>query len=145
MARKYYQLLFGMKEHPETFAERSYPALKTGEVFPGGYISADEHQLLYSGDVFEVEELLLQRDPSLGGWTERAKDGTPVIACARPVDADRESWTARDEPSRVGGYNISTRDLAELERREEDEAHRLAPLPPVAASTATSVKKAARG
>jgi len=145
MARKLYRLRFGMKEHPESFQERGYPALKTGEVYPGGYQSPDDHQLLYPGDVFEVEENLILRDPTMGGWVDRKADGTAKLEVAEPVaDATEESWTVRDEPSRVAGYNISAAQLAKLEREEEEGSSVTAPVPSVAAAAPASVKPAGR-
>ena len=131
MARKLYRLRYGMKQHPETFAERGYPALKTGEVYPG--------------DVFEVEENLILRDPTMGGWVDRKADGTAKLEVAEPVaDATEESWTVHDEPSRIAGYNISAAQLAKLEREEEEGSSVTAPVPSVAAAAPASVKPAGR-
>jgi hypothetical protein len=164
MARKFYRLRFGMKQHPESFAERGFRELKAGEVYPGGYKDADEYQLLYAGDVFAVEELLIMRPASMGGWMEtplsdsgemgadqkfhpdgRRKVGVPCLEIAELVPgATKESWTVRDEPSRVAGFNLSEQALAALEAREEQDSHVLAPLPPAAASAPASVRRGGR-
>lgn len=145
MARKFYRLLWGMKEHPETFAERGYQPLKANEVYPGGYRSLVDHQLLYAGDVFEVDENLILRDPAMGGWVERKADGKVALEIAEPAESEtKESWTVRDEPSRIAGINISTQELARLEREESEDSHVLQPVASVAAGAPASVKPAGR-
>lgn len=146
MARKFFRLMYAMKEHPETFRERGFKALeRPNQVYPGGYRDPDAHQLLYPGDVFEAEELMLQRPHEMGGWVERKLDGKMILEIVEEVpDATKEEWTQRDEPSRIAGINISEQELARIEGEEEAASSMLAPLPPVAAGQPASVAAAAR-
>jgi hypothetical protein len=129
---------WGMKEHPQTFRERGYPAeLGPNQLYPGGYKHADEHQLLLPGDVFLIEESTILKPGAMGGWMDqclRDRDGYTarewVLECAEPVpDATREVWVTRDEPSRLEGINISPAELAALEAKEDRESHIMQPNP----------------
>ncbi len=130
MARRFYQMVIGMKEHPETGV------------------------LLYPGDIFEVEDTLIERMPQDGGWKQCVQwddsnhQHIPLrweVICAKPVDATQEALTQRDEPSKVIGINISEKAYLRDEVAAEARAAVIGPALPAAKNAPASVQRRAPG
>jgi len=83
------EILLGMHEHLETWAERNEHRALRGEdplPLPPGHQPTD-HELLYPGDQFEIEELLVRQMPPVGWsepveWNYVGQDGKPHIDLA---------------------------------------------------------------